>query len=66
MNQSPSLAVAPDQPQSLYAKRKNIQIRSVTGFFSNWRWAMVWIKTTFCAEVCFAVAYSMSNCFSLS
>jgi hypothetical protein len=23
-------------------------------------------ETTFCAEVCFAVAYSMSNCFSLS
>ncbi len=28
---------------SLYASQKKIQARSVTGFFNNWRWIMVWV-----------------------
>ncbi|MFA7269454.1 MAG: cytochrome c oxidase accessory protein CcoG [Sterolibacterium sp.] len=29
--------------QSLYEARKKIHIRAVTGLFSNWRWAFVWL-----------------------
>ena len=29
--------------QSLYEARKNIHVRSVSGRFSTWRWALVWI-----------------------
>ncbi|MFA5549376.1 MAG: cytochrome c oxidase accessory protein CcoG [Porticoccaceae bacterium] len=28
---------------SLYTSQKKIQARSVTGFFNNWRWIMVWV-----------------------
>jgi cytochrome c oxidase accessory protein FixG len=37
-------ASAPEEVTiSLYAPRKKIQPRWVSGFFSKWRWAMVWI-----------------------
>ncbi|MFA7280229.1 MAG: cytochrome c oxidase accessory protein CcoG [Sterolibacterium sp.] len=29
--------------QSLYEAHKKIHIRSVTGFFATWRWALVWL-----------------------
>ena len=28
---------------TLYAARKKLFVRSVTGLFANWRWALVWI-----------------------
>lgn len=31
------------QEESLYKSRKKIHPRSVTGWFANWRWALVWI-----------------------
>jgi cytochrome c oxidase accessory protein FixG len=43
MNSTPELVVNPEQPISLYEKHKKIQVRSVTGVFANWRWALVWI-----------------------
>ena len=31
------------QSNELYAARQKIHVRSVTGVFANWRWALVWI-----------------------
>jgi cytochrome c oxidase accessory protein FixG len=40
----PITAVEPEeQLVSLYAAHQKIHPRSVTGFFSNWRWIMVWV-----------------------
>lgn len=32
-----------NEPQTLYASRKKLQVRSISGFFTNWRWALVWL-----------------------
>jgi cytochrome c oxidase accessory protein FixG len=42
----------PPLAQSLYAKHKKIQIRTVTGTFANWRWAMVWITQAIFYGLC--------------
>lgn len=43
----PQKAAKPSNPESaqdtLYAARKKLYVRSVTGLFANWRWALVWI-----------------------
>ncbi|HRO37149.1 cytochrome c oxidase accessory protein CcoG [Thauera sp.] len=43
----PQKAAKPSNPESaqdtLYASRKKLYVRSVTGLFANWRWALVWI-----------------------
>jgi cytochrome c oxidase accessory protein FixG len=40
----PIVAAAPDEELvSLYADHKKIYPRSVSGFFTNWRWIMVWV-----------------------
>ena len=43
----PQKAARPSNPESsqdtLYAARKKLYVRSVTGLFANWRWALVWI-----------------------
>jgi len=41
-----------EQPVALYEKHRTIQVRSVTGFFSNWRWAMVWITQALFYGLC--------------
>jgi cytochrome c oxidase accessory protein FixG len=52
MNQPQSLAAEADQPPSLYARHKKIQVRSVAGFFSRWRWAMVWLTQAIFYGLC--------------
>ena len=43
----PQKAAKTSNPESsqdtLYASRKKLYVRSVTGLFANWRWALVWI-----------------------
>lgn len=41
---SPKVAppVPPEQEDSLYAVRKKVYVRAVTGIFASWRWALVW------------------------
>ncbi|MDD5250346.1 MAG: cytochrome c oxidase accessory protein CcoG [Rhodocyclaceae bacterium] len=52
MNPPNATAAAVDAPESLYAKRKTIYTRSVTGLFANWRWAMVWITQALFYGLC--------------
>ena len=43
-----SSAIAGDPEMvSLYESHKKIYPRSVSGLFSNWRWAMVWLTQLF-------------------
>lgn len=42
----------PPLMQSLYAKHQKIQIRTVTGTFAKWRWAMVWITQAIFYGLC--------------
>ncbi|HMX16721.1 MAG TPA: cytochrome c oxidase accessory protein CcoG [Rhodocyclaceae bacterium] len=36
----------------LYAKRRKLQVKSVSGFFSRWRWAMVWLTQAIFYGLC--------------
>jgi cytochrome c oxidase accessory protein FixG len=36
-------ALPPAGDNRLYAARKQIYVRSVSGYFTNWRWALVWL-----------------------
>ena len=49
---APNAAATAEAPESLYAKRKTIHTRSVSGFFANWRWAMVWITQALFYGLC--------------
>ncbi|MGL4767691.1 MAG: cytochrome c oxidase accessory protein CcoG [Formosimonas sp.] len=40
-------APQPTPPQGMFAARKKIFIREVSGFFNNWRWLMVWLTQIF-------------------
>ncbi|THF65836.1 cytochrome c oxidase accessory protein CcoG [Pseudothauera nasutitermitis] len=46
-NPKPQSAGSPKPPDNsndtFYAARKKLQVRSVSGMFANWRWALVWI-----------------------
>ena len=43
----PQKAANPKPPESaldtLYASRKKLYVRAVTGLFAKWRWALVWL-----------------------
>ena len=42
-NSPDSSTQAEDNTQTLYAARRKLQVRSTSGVFTNWRWAMVWL-----------------------
>ncbi len=52
MNTAQNLAANIEQPLPLYEKHRTIQIRSVTGTFSKWRWALVWITQALFYGLC--------------
>jgi cytochrome c oxidase accessory protein FixG len=52
MSQESTAVVEGIAPISLYQKHQTIQIRSVTGTFSRWRWALVWITQAIFYGLC--------------
>jgi cytochrome c oxidase accessory protein FixG len=40
---APSSESPIEHSETLYAARKKLHVRAVTGVFANWRWALVWI-----------------------
>ncbi|MBS0544862.1 MAG: cytochrome c oxidase accessory protein CcoG [Proteobacteria bacterium] len=40
---APGKDVAADREEVLYAPRRKLYVRAVTGVFAKWRWALVWI-----------------------
>ncbi len=41
--QSAGAPKPPEEPNTFYAARKKLQVRSISGIFASWRWALVWI-----------------------
>ncbi|MBL8492070.1 MAG: 4Fe-4S binding protein, partial [Rhodocyclaceae bacterium] len=39
-------------PITLYAKREKLQVKSVSGFFSKWRWGLVWLTQALYYGLC--------------
>ncbi|CAG0982324.1 Putative electron transport protein YccM [Rhodocyclaceae bacterium] len=52
MNQPASLAADIEHSTSLYERRRKLYVRSVSGFFAKWRWALVWLTQAIFYGLC--------------
>ncbi|MDK9724076.1 MAG: cytochrome c oxidase accessory protein CcoG [Sterolibacteriaceae bacterium MAG5] len=52
MNQPSSLTAELQPSVSLYERRRKIYVRSVSGFFAKWRWALVWLTQAIFYGLC--------------
>ncbi len=49
---APNAAAAVPASEGLYARRRKIYVRSVGGFFAQWRWTLVWISQAIFYGLC--------------